>query len=223
MAFRKVIIENAPSTQNIVTISASGFGFSAAFIKSYRLENKASVCFYFDDEDPYKIGFEFHDDIGVSDSLKLTHGSDSATKRVGATGIINKSRVLKSIQSDSDRNNRTFEIKVDPISKLFYLTLRPAFEYSVSFNKKSELPDGINGIYRYRDVKGAVIYIGKGLIKDRAFSQERREWGIHKIEYSIIEDDMQCYRWEAFYLDAFRQEEGVLPVFNRIGGRSVDA
>lgn len=222
MAFRKISLDGIPSTQNVVTIGASGFGFSASFIKSNRLENKVAVSFYFDDEDQYKVGFEFHDDLGVPDSLKITHGSDSATKRVGATGVINKSRILKSIQSDPDKNSRIFELKVDPISKLFYIMLRPAFEFSIAFSRKGDLPDGITGIYRYRDIRGDVIYIGKGLIKDRASSPERREWGIHKIEYSVIESDDLCFKWESFYLESFRQEEGVLPPLNRIGGRSSD-
>jgi hypothetical protein len=220
MAFRKIILDSVPSTQDVLTISTSGIGFSATFIKSNRLDQMAAISFYFDDENQYRIGFEFHEKVGLPDSLIITHSKDSATKRVGATGVINKSRVLKAIQREKDKANRTFEIKIDPISKLFYCDLRPTFEFSVAFSKKSDLPDRATGIYRYRDLKGSILYIGKGVIKDRATSPERRDWGIHTIEYSIIQGDDICYKWESFYIEAFREEFGLLPVFNRVSGRA---
>ena len=202
MAFRKITLDSIPSTQDVMTISSTGIGFSATFIKSNRLEQMAAISFYFDDENQYRIGFEFHDKVGIPDSLILTHSKDSATKRVGATGIINKSRVLKSIQAETDKNNRTFEVKVDPISKLFYCDLRPTFEFSMLYSRKSELPDGATGIYRYKDSKGSILYIGKGVIKDRAASPDRRDWGIHTIEYSLIQSDDLCFKWESFYIEA---------------------
>jgi hypothetical protein len=222
MAFRKIILDNIPSSESVLTISASGIGFSAYFIKSNKLEKKVAISFYFDDEDPYRLGFEFYDEIGITDSLQLTHSKDSATKRVGATGIISKSKMLATIQKESNKNNRTFEIKKDQISKLFYVSLRPTFEFHISYTRRNEIPEKINGIYRYKDKDGAVIYIGKGAIKDRLSSPERSNWGISLIEYSIIPDDALCFKWESYYLEAYREEKGVLPICNRIGGRSIE-
>ena len=45
MVIRKVILENAPTTGDILSFSQSGINFGAEFIKNYKLENKTKNKF----------------------------------------------------------------------------------------------------------------------------------------------------------------------------------
>jgi len=220
MVFRKVILERIPSVDEVLSISKSGIGFGAVFMKSNELQNKTSVSFYTDDEDPYKLGFEFYDESGKDNSLMLTsgNGTKGAGRNVKASELLNKNRILKSIQNDPVKSNRLFPIKKDKGSSIYYILLRPAFEIKVSFDKRNSIDEDISGVYRYLDKSKKVIYIGKGNIKNRVNSQERKEWGIETIEYSVLDLAEDMFKWESFYLDSYLNENGMLPTFNRISG-----
>ena len=47
------------------------------------------------------------------------------------------------------------------------------------------------------------------------------EWDFDIIEYSLIEDEEEQFRWEAFWLDKFVEEHGKLPIYNRISGKAI--
>ena len=61
--------------------------------------------------------------------------------------------------------------------------------------------------------------IGKGQIRDRAKSVERADWEWDRIDYSIVEQEAEQFRWESWWLEWFEQKHGQLPHYNRIGGR----
>jgi hypothetical protein len=219
MVFRKVSIERSPSMDEVLMISKNGFRFSSKFILNNKLENKKSMSFYLDDEDPYKLGFEFYDDTGRPDSMVLLlTGVNVKGRNVKGFGLINKSKVLQSIQKDPLKLNRVFNIQRDEESGLFYVLLRPSFEHKIPFDKRNTLPDDLTGIYRYRDKTGSVLYIGKGNVKSRSNSPERREWGIHEIEYSSVPTDEDSLKWESYYIQTYLNEYGLRPPFNRILG-----
>ena len=221
MPFRKVLLERVPSTEEVLSISKSGLYFGAEFIRANKLEQKISVSFFIDDEDPYRIGFEFYDDAGKEHSLMLMNSArdkNSKGRTVKASEFINKNRILQAIQRDPIKTNRLFPISKERGTEIFYVSLRPSFENRVTFDNRNSLEDTASGIYRYRDKDGKVIYIGKGLIKARSNSQERREWGIVTIEYSLIESEEKSLKWESFFIDSHLAEHQQLPVFNRISG-----
>ena len=58
-----------------------------------------------------------------------------------------------------------------------------------------------------------------GKIKDRV-KAHRREWDIDKIEYSVLDSEEDCKKWESYYIDKYKYEFGTLPPFNRIRGKS---
>lgn len=225
MVIRKVILDRIPSQGDVLTITKSGLYFSAAFMKNHHLENMEAISFFFDDEDPYYLGFELYEKTGVADSLALlSSGRDlnSAGRTTKASELIGKSRILQSIQKDPLKANRTFEIKKDKKSNLFFVMLKPAFEHKISFERRNTLPDDLMGIYRYKDKAGQLLYIGKGFIKTRANSAERRDWGIHEIEYSSLPTEEDSLKWESHYLQSYQNEFGLLPPFNRIAGHNQD-
>jgi hypothetical protein len=222
MAFRRVSLERVPSQGEMLTISKSGLTFGAFFIKNNLLDKKRAVSFFFDDQDPYVLGFDFHDEPGGRDTLSLVSSDNwnGATRSVKATELINKSKVLTALQKDPVKANRIFPIQRHHPSNIFFVSLRPSFEHRVHYERRSEIPEGSLGIYRYSDQSGRIIYIGKGNIRDRAFEADRKDWGIVTIEYSILISDDAAYRWESYYIERFQNDYGTIPLFNRIKGRS---
>tara|TARA_B110000495_G_C22823202_1_gene480470 strand:- start:16 stop:696 length:681 start_codon:yes stop_codon:yes gene_type:complete len=220
--WKKIILERIPSTSKTLTISKSGIGFSAKFMKSNNLEEKESIIFFSDPENIYKLGFEFLDELGGPGTLSLMKAGRKGTtsgRTVKATELISKMRILQEIQKNPIKQNRTFEIKnkkEDPA--IFYIDLIPCFEFKKKMEHVGDLDDSAKGIYRYKNSGDTIIYIGKGSIKERARSPERREWGINLIEYSIIEDGDKAYEWEDYYLEKYFEEHGAKPSFNIIMG-----
>jgi hypothetical protein len=220
MVFRKIVIDRTPSKDESLTISEDKIYFSSMFIVNNKLFDKNSVDLLWDDEDLYKFGFQFHDDNSGNSTLIRTGVSRGRTIKI--QGIINQSKILKSISLDPSKTNRTFPIKKDKQSGLFMVVLRPSFEYKISFENRNSISDDLTGIYRYRDKNGLVLYIGKGNIKTRSNSPERSRWGIYEIEYSSVNSDEDSLKWESYYLQSYQNENGELPMFNRISGHSQD-
>jgi|TARA_B110000114_G_C15011716_1_gene365080 hypothetical protein len=221
MAVRPIILERIPNAGDVVTISKSGISFSAAFIKGKKLHTMASVGFFIDDNDSYKLLFKLYDEEGLPNTLVLLksgRGGVSYGRTVKAQELFSKNRVLSSIQKLTTKSSRTFDIKFDKFDGYYFISLRPSFENFVLVGNSSSLPSSANGIYRYLDKSGDVIYIGKGNIKSRLQSTERKTWGINKIEYSILNSEDDSFKWESFYIDEYQNQFGLLPTFNRISG-----
>jgi hypothetical protein len=222
MVIRKVILENAPTTGDILSFSQSGINFGAEFIKNNKLEKKVAVSFFTDDEDPYWLGFQFYDEK-VEDSLSLmiaTRKSKTAGRTVKANDLFNNNRLLQKVKEEKKRSLKRFEIKYDRLRNCYSLSLRPLFENSVRYSEISVIPNDALGIYRCRDVNDALLYIGMGKIKDRLKVVVRKEWDIDKIEYSVLDSEEACKKWESYYIDKYKYEFGTLPPFNRIRGKS---
>ena len=224
MAIKEVVLERIPSQDSVLYINKSGISFSASFIKKEKLEAAEGVKFFVDDEDPYYLGFVFTSDSSAPNTLSLMASGRSKGGSAGVTikaaELINKSIVLKSIQKMPNKLDRTFEITFDKQQKLYSILLRPNFEVTVNWSDKNRIPDSFSGIYRYLDNNDQTVYIGKGNIKARALSPERTQWGVTKIQYSVIESDDKSYYWENYYLERFVSINGAKPPFNVIMGKS---
>jgi hypothetical protein len=224
MAIKEVVLERIPSQDSVLYINKSGISFSASFIKKEKLEAAEGVKFFVDDEDPYYLGFVFTSDSSAPNTLSLMASGRSKGGSAGVTikaaELINKSIVLKSIQKMPNKLDRTFEITFDKQQKLYSILLRPNFEITVNWSDKNRIPESFSGIYRYLDNNDQTVYIGKGNIKARALSPERTQWGVTKIQYSVIESDDKSYYWENYYLERFVSINGAKPPFNVIMGKS---
>jgi hypothetical protein len=224
MAIKEVVLERIPSQDSVLYINKSGISFSAKFIKKEKLETAEGVKFFVDDEDPYYLGFVFTSDSSGPNTLTLMPSGrskgGSAGVTIKASELINKSIVLKSIQKLPNKLDRTFEITFDKKQKIYSILLRPNFEITVNWSDKNKIPDSFSGIYRYLDNNGQTVYIGKGNVKARALSPERSQWGVARIQYSVIENDETSYYWENYYLERFVGLNGARPPFNVIMGKS---
>jgi hypothetical protein len=77
------------------------------------------------------------------------------------------------------------------------------------------VPSDIAGIYRCKRGE-EVVYIGRGPIRERYSSPERRAWEITRIEYSIVADAREQENWESHWLERYREDKGSLPIYNKI-------
>jgi hypothetical protein len=90
----------------------------------------------------------------------------------------------------------------------------PAFE-----NKKprdGEIPNK-GGIYRYKRA-GETVYIGRGNIAERAREPQRKEWDFDLVEYSLVTNPDEQTKWEYYWIERYKEEEGRLPIYNKISG-----
>jgi hypothetical protein len=224
MAIKEVVLERIPSQDSVLYINKSGITFSANFVKRQNLEGSEGVKFFSDDEDPYYLGFRFTSDSNSPNTLSLLASGRSKGGSAGftikAAELINKNPILKNIQRLKDKIDRTFEISFDKQTGMYSILLRPNFEISINWTEKNNSPDSFSGIYRYLNKDGQTLYIGKGYIKSRGSSPERKDWGVHKIEYSVIPDDEKCFYWENYYLERYVFVNGSKPPFNVIMGKS---
>lgn len=225
MAIVEIIFNRTKGNHDeVLTITKNGLAFSASFIKNQKLEQKQAVKFYKDSENEYWLGFEFFDDKATTNSLALqssaTDGKSTFTRTLKATALFSSSIILQAIRENPNKLSKVFEIKKDKVNGKFFISLRPVFEKSIRFEERSSINSEIQGIYRYLNEKGEIIYIGKGFIKDRANSPERIKWQIKKIQYSELFTEEDCFKWESYYIDEYESEHGMIPVFNEIKGRN---
>lgn len=224
MVIKEVNLDRIPAQDSVLYINKSGISFSAKFIKKEDLQEAKGIKFFEDDEDPYYLGFKFKNDLGESNTLSLVptgkSKGGSAGFTVKAAELINKNPILKNTQKMKARQDRTFEIMYEKNTNIYSILLRPNFEAIVKFSDRNTIPDAFKGIYRYRSNDGQIIYIGKGGIKTRVNSPERKEWGISTIEYSVLLDDDKSFYWENYYLERYVSTYGSKPPFNVIMGKS---
>jgi hypothetical protein len=224
MAIKEVSLDRIPAQDSVLVINKSGISFSAKFVKKEKLQDAKGVKFFVDDVDPYYLGFKFKNELDEPNTLSLmasgrTRGG-GAGFTIKAAELINKNPILKNVQKMNSKQDRTFEIFFDKKESIYSILVRPNFEIIVNYLDKNTIPEAFKGIYRYRNKEDQIIYIGKGGIKTRVNSPERRDWGIQKIEYSILLDDELSFYWENYYLDRYLSTHGSKPPFNVIMGKS---
>jgi hypothetical protein len=209
--------------QPYVTLRTSAIAFNAPFVRMGDLKQHRFVSFKVDPA-AFKIAMRFHSD--ENDPYALTLGNDGGGgghKRrernnlsVQAVALIRRNAwVLAAARADEPALRR-FRPEWNSLDRLWVITLRPAFENHAK--QIDEIPSDAAGIYRYvRDEK--IIYIGKGQIRSRAQAPERSDWDWDRIEYSLIDQESEQFKWESWWLNWFEGKHGRLPHHNRIGGQ----
>ncbi len=200
-------------SEDFVTLSSRGvLFFSVPFVKKNSLLSSTSADLFTFVDDPYKFAVKFYssEDQG---HLKVNPAQKSKNLLINAHEFVNSIFVLKKSLKEG---KQTFPIVYDKLEKCFVFSLLPSFEYSCAPNK---VPAGLKGIYRYKNDKQEVIYIGKGCIKERLKEGSRKAWPIDLVEYSVIEDEEVRSSSEAHHIRKFETEIGRKPIFNMISGK----
>jgi len=208
---------NAP----FISVSKSHFSFNAAFVRHAELEPGSRATVYVD-SDNRKIGFEFHADERLNSfSLSAASSDKKGQKRkalqCAATGTVQKHKWIEAVTKENAKNRRFSPRKE---GSKWVIQLCPAFEERRARESK-DIPSEISGIYRYVREGGGIVYIGRGPIKGRLQSPERKDWDFDVIEYSIVADPDEQVKWESFWIERFKdQNNNELPFYNKVSGSS---
>jgi hypothetical protein len=202
----------------LITVGGQSFSFNARFAKEAELKKYSKVAIFIDEKE-YKIGFEFHSRENERNNFTLQFRSKKgAGAIIKAQEIIRNTPFIKKINSLKNSVDKRFPVSFDRFEKLYVINLSPAFETSIDDNKT--VTSEARGIYRYLD-GDLVVYIGRGNIKSRINSPERKEWKFDKIQYSIVEDQEKQAEWEAYWIRRHKEDhQGQLPFYNKIEGIS---
>ncbi len=209
--------------QPLVTLRQTSVAFNSPFVKQADLKQHRFVSFKVDPE-TFRVGMRFHDDANDPTALTLTHdGGGGSHKRrqrnnlsVMAAALMSRNKWVRAVAKQKDVTLRRFQPDWNSLDKLWVITLRPSFERHAE--QVSDIPSDACGIYRYVQ-DGQIVYIGKGSIRGRAQSPERDDWKWETIEYSVISDEPQQFKWETWWLEWFERRHNTLPQYNRIGGQ----
>jgi len=201
----------------LITVRRGAIAFNAHFVSAAQLGDKLRAT-VFVDEGSRCLGFKFHDDASDEDSFALTAdggGKKGRGRAIQVSSLMRECAWLRALSQHENPRVRRFQPQWVSADSLWMIAISPAFEERVS--DRSEIPSATRGIYRYRRGDD-IVYIGRGQIRSRAQAPERKEWEFETIEYSVVRDEAQQKKWEAYWLDKHVEQHGKLPFYNRIKG-----
>lgn len=165
--------------------------------------------------DGLRLAISFHSDENDDDAFILARdggrGTSGQNRVINAKSLVSQSPAILALTKE-DARARRYEPQKDNAGR-WIIHLAPCFERVLI--QSDQIPIGSTGIYRYRSGQ-ETIYIGRGNLRDRLASSDRRQWEFDRVEYSILNDDVVERRWESFWLDEYRQRNNRWPVYNRI-------
>jgi hypothetical protein len=207
------------SDEPFVTILADFFGFSALFVRVANITVEKHVTINVDCANR-RLGFEFHsekkpDSFALFGSRSSVRGQERAGLKCSSRGLVKTYPWIASVTRLAPKDRRFAPRKE---GSLWVIQLCPAFEEKWA-RESAEIPAGACGIYRYVRENEEIVYIGRGEIKKRLAEPQRADWDFDRLEYSAVPDPDQQVRWETYWIDRFKAENGgKLPFYNRVSG-----
>lgn len=215
MQWVKIKRTNISADEPCVSIKNERFYFNVAFSRLAQIEQHSFVSIYTDDQDRC-IGFEFKRERTSDDEYRIC-GDIKKGFYCQCKEAAHKVWVA-SVRANNKRNK--FLVSRDKTK--WFIRLMPAFEVKVARDEYKKINTSASGIYRYIDDSGQVVYIGKGNIRSRLLESERAAWNFCSVEYSLVADDSSACEWESFWIQKHINENYQLPIYNQIGGRSIE-
>ena len=219
MTMKLYISPNYSEIDQYITISKSGFFFSAEFIDKNKLTNNNYCQFFTSDESEYKFGVTFSKDknegsFKIMNTLKGKYRDKSMARSVTASAFFNSTPIFKELTKNNCKNR--FSLNFSEKDSCYIFNVIPSFEIS---KKPTDIPGDITGIYKCYDKEKYVLYIGKGNIKSRVKDHLNKCWELSKVDYSVIKDNDEMFKYEAYHLEQYKKDNGAYPPENIIGGR----
>ena len=219
MTMKLYISPNYSEIDQYITISKSGFFFSAEFIDKNKLTNNNYCQFFTSDESEYKFGVTFSKDknegsFKIINTLKGKYRDKSMARSVTASAFFNSTPIFKELTKNNCKNR--FSLNFSEKDSCYIFNVIPSFEIS---KKPKDIPGDITGIYKCYDKEKYVLYIGKGNIKSRVKDHLNKGWELSKVDYSVIKDNDEMFKYEAYHLEQYKKDNGAYPPENIIGGR----
>jgi hypothetical protein len=129
--------------------------------------------------------------------------------------VVGKRPWLVAITKQTGKDRRFTPIRE---GSKWVIQLCPAFEIKKA-RESRDLPFQDAGIYRYLRESGEIVYIGRGPIKERLRSPDRKDWDFDRIEYSIVANPDDQVKWEDYWIERFKAEHnGKRPFYNMVSG-----
>ena len=197
-----------------ITITPQHFRFNALFVRQAALGSSYRVTI-FEDEENRRLAFEFHKDARPG-SYALTSKRDAAGGlNCSNKGVVGRRPWLIAITKQTGKDRR-FAPKKE--GNKWVIQLCPAFEIKKA-RESEDLPSKHAGVYRYARENGEIVYIGRGPIKERIRSPERKDWEFDRIEYSIVSNPDEQVKWEDYWIERFKADHnGKRPFYNMVSG-----
>ena len=219
MTMKLYISPNYSEIDEYITISKSGFFFSAEFIEKNKLTLNNYCQFFTSSENDYRFGVSFSEEkqegcFKIINTLRGKYKDNSMARSVTASSFFNNTPIFKELTKNNCRNR--FSLKFNKQDGCYIFNVIPAFEIS---KKPTEIPGDITGIYKCFNKNKNVLYIGKGNIKSRIKEHLGKEWEIAKVDYSVIKDNDEMLKYESYHLEQFKKDNGAYPPHNLIGGK----
>jgi len=219
MTMKLYISPNYSEIDQYITISKSGFFFSAEFIDKNKLTNNNYCQFFTSDESEYKFGVTFSKDknegsFKIMNTLKGKYRDKSMARSVPASAFFNSTPIFKELTKNNCKNR--FSLNFNEKDGCYIFNVIPSFEIS---KKPTDIPGDITGIYKCYDKRKYILYIGKGNIKSRVKDHLSKGWELSKVDYSVIKDNDEMFKYEAYHLEQYKKDNGAYPPENIIGGR----
>lgn len=214
MPFVKFVRTRVDASEPVISFGDNRLQYTAVFCKLAEL-SKYNQVEYFIDEENRKIGLKFYCDSDNRNCYIL--GGKTNSYRSAAADLIKKYPWIKQIANTKNSEDRKFVAR--KTQGMWVIQLTPSFELSQARELcPKELPND-RGIYRYLNDDNQIVYIGKGHIKNRFNSPERKDWKFSKVEYSIIAEDEEQYEWESYWIEKYKENNnGLLPYYNKVSG-----
>lgn len=199
-----------------ISFRTEHIGFNAFFCRAASIHDGMRVQFYIESS-VYKVGFRFHEDRSEQNSYLLSSEPSGGGYHCAGINLYNSHGWINAIVKLPANQRRFVPIEErTPEGKIWVVTLCPCFDICRA-RESTDILATEAGIYRYvRD--NEVVYIGRGNVKDRLSAPHRADWDFDIVEYSVIEDPDEQVKWESHWINKFKQENGKLPLFNRISG-----
>lgn len=199
-----------------VSVRRLGLGLSSGFVEIAGVD-KLGFAEIFVSECGEELGIKFLKEKTDHCYLVTQDGGTKERQRIGeyksrfiACGNVIRNNPGLNGLLDGKGSKKIPVIKSDD---LWVAKISPSFCYSIS---SRGIRDDELGVYRYL-VGDEVVYIGRGNIKTRIASIDRKDWVFDDIEYMLTTDD-EAYRIEATLLENHKAEFGSLPVYNKVMG-----
>ena len=135
-------------------------------------------------------------------------------RSVTASAFFNSTPIFKELTKNKCKNR--FSLKYSQADNCFIFNVIPSFEIS---KKPNDIPGDITGIYKCYDKEKYVLYIGKGNIRSRIKEHLSKGWDLSKVDYSVIKDNDEMFKYESYHLEQYKKDNGAYPPENLIGGR----
>ena len=214
------ISPNYSEHEEFITISKSGFFFSAEFIEKNNLKLNQYCQFFTSTENDYKFGVTFSKEKKEG-SFKLLNSMNGSKYRntamarsVAASAFFNSSPIFSELKKNNHKNR--FGLMFCKESNCYVFNVIPSFEIS---KKPNDIPRDITGIYKCFNKQKHVLYIGKGNLKSRIKEHMNKGWDLHRVDYSVIKDQNEMFKYESYHLEQYKKDNGVYPPENMIAGR----